>query len=556
MNQRRWWNIGRWALPAAVGLVAVILLLDRAQAFFQNDLTSDHLYIKSLYNDLFVDHYPLRGWTLPAAPYLVPDIPVAFAAFALSMDVFQGLALYACFLLAAFSAVTACAVRSVGGTRYLAAAGAAAMAFYLVAIQRHGFDFTFFQPGWHSGEVLAGLIMAVWFARSVVAGWTGRGLCAFLVLGGLAAASDRLIVAHALLPLACASVVLGLRTRRWTRGVTTGIAVSIAMTVLALGLPHILGELGVVMQNAPNDLGFWPDLAWHFVNFVWENDYTVLFGVAAIGLVSAVLGTFFAPTRPLAATAIETNRATEAYCLLQAFCLFSIAATMVLPFVAGTWGNIARLRYMFPAYVTPMLALVLTSARASLSRGNNSAQADTLLRGAQQALVPALLVFCIGGLPALEHGLEPGAVRPSYSADYECLDKAAEAWNLSWGFGEYFVAKLLTELSRSRVRVLTLFHTGYESSLQPPKFADRRQFIGWIYQFGWPNNMYWYLHAPIPSKDRGYFVLTKGLPAASVERLGMPDEVVRCGSLGDVALYSRADMTKGDMPLIRKGPGG
>jgi hypothetical protein len=179
---------------------------------------SDHLFCSAFCQDILAGRQ-LRGWHLPAAPYLFPDIALNLLCQPLSPNLVAEFFSYTFIFFGLMLAVLAWMGRVLGLPPRRAFLTAAAGVTLLLAVHLHpayhGRVMLMGRAGNHIGAILIGLLLVTLTSRSVRRGWSLGSLAAFLSTGALTAASDKLLIVQFLAPLALALRQLRALFRRW-----------------------------------------------------------------------------------------------------------------------------------------------------------------------------------------------------------------------------------------------------------------------------------------------------------------------------------------------------
>jgi len=232
---------------ALAGLLLLLLgwlrLLHRAIAVHWN---SDLFFIRSLYEDAFVNGRGLAGWNLPPAPYFFPDMLLLFPSFALSGSLFGGYLLYGALLLPIFLLGVYALMRELGApARRAAVATFGAALLFIAAMQgTHPSMLVFFLPIFHAGVAVTGVWLLTGWARGLRRGYTPGLAAGVLALSVALTLSDLFSVTQFFVPMVLVVGVLRLRGRVDPGAADTTLALIGAAAVIDL---VVLGVLGWVL---------------------------------------------------------------------------------------------------------------------------------------------------------------------------------------------------------------------------------------------------------------------------------------------------------------------
>lgn len=229
---------------ALAGLLLLLLgwlrLLHRAVSVHWN---SDLFFIRSLYEDVFVNGRGLAGWNLPPAPYFFPDMLLLYPSFALSPSLFGGYLLYGALLFPIFLLGVYALMRELGApARRAAPATFAAALLFIAAMQgTHPSMLVFFLPIFHAGAAVAGVWLLTGWARALRRGYTPGLAVAVLALSVALTLSDLFSVTQFFVPMVLVIGALRLRGRIDPAVADTTLALIVAAAVIDL---IVLGLLG------------------------------------------------------------------------------------------------------------------------------------------------------------------------------------------------------------------------------------------------------------------------------------------------------------------------
>ncbi|HTU21218.1 MAG TPA: hypothetical protein VMG10_24405 [Gemmataceae bacterium] len=236
---------------------AVLLLLTFTLAWYRflnlpRSFNSDHLYCLHFCDDL-IHGRDLRGWHLPAAPYLFPDILLLCAMRLLTSDVAGVFLLYSSLYYLLLFAVLWAIFRQVGLSRGEAFPTAALGLTLLLAACFHP-DYgvrclLLMYPGNHMGCLLVGLGVAALVLRTLQRGFHWLSAMLLVLAAGLGGFSDQLLIVQLLVPIGSTVALLALcRLVSRRRAVGTTFLLALA-AVGAMSKQMVLTWLGLVPMH-------------------------------------------------------------------------------------------------------------------------------------------------------------------------------------------------------------------------------------------------------------------------------------------------------------------
>jgi hypothetical protein len=198
-----------------LGLAAMsLVLLVHAYLVSPTAFNSDNLLCSAVCDDLLHGR-DVRGWHLPGAPYVFPDLLLLVPCQLLAPNVAIEFLAYCFAFHLCMLAVLAWLGRLTGLDRpqALAAAGCGVILLALTHLDKDaaGRASLLVHPGSHGGAILMGLFLVALTVRSLRFGSSWMANLLFLLLGAAATFSDKLLAAQFLAPLALALIVLTVR---------------------------------------------------------------------------------------------------------------------------------------------------------------------------------------------------------------------------------------------------------------------------------------------------------------------------------------------------------
>ena len=522
----------RTALPrllaTALALVVIAGVVAHGPVTIDRLINADTLYAAAIYQDLFVDHYPIRDWSLTAAPYFFPDMAIMFLCLWVTPEIgFAYVLSSLVFLLLislAFVDMARQLVRKPSAAWILGFAGGAILATVFLDPLYGLLAKPVYSPTAHTGAFVIGVALLAIALRAARRGYSRVSWIAYLALSTLTIASDPLIVFWFLLPISITTLAFAIV--RWIplRTCLHNLAATGAASLGALGILSALQALDFFHWSPPRAA----DVELSGVVHALTQPELVL-GYLRLGARFPTLGWVFAAwvlvssawcfdtwrrsasSEPVESGELQTARL--ALFLIGASA-FSIPLAMVGPLVNGL-PAILFLRYLQPLYLLPVLIVPLLI-------GAHRLRASYYVALGLCGLVTLLASFRI--LPRLSSVDLAGLGQP-HPERIRCLDEVRDRFSLASGYGTYWDNKYMTMLSRSRGRV---------------NLIKLPEFMPWHAK----NNQAWYRRSPgggaadYPRYD--FFVSDGDWATGAVEGLfGSPAAWRSCGER-TFMIYNRA----------------
>ena len=459
-------------LVVALGLAALgVLALDVSAYGLAHFLNSDFLTPYFFCTDLLAGEYPVKGWTLSASPYFVPDHLILCALFSSLGRTGFAYELFTLVFYPALFVLAGLCVRTVTGRTAPALVAGLLFGVGLLlfgAVPSHRLCLWWIgAPTCHGGVLLVGLAYLWILGEGLRRERLGRlpvGLC---VLGFVGLWSDSLFLFQILLP---ASVALFLFRRRypdffrWQGGCALA---ALAVTQLFQPLSLAAGWFYIrkIIRVAPT-----PANQWHALGQFASDVPRLLradWAFAALALAALV----YAARRWRVPISAGANGGVLNF--FRVFCVASLCIMLPLPVLSCGWRDINNVRYLFNWLVLPGFLLTLELAAN--------------WRASRHSLIGAAVVFTavlVGGVVELRQQ----TLAFPYPNDVKALDSFLQSRGLRYGLAQYWNAKNITALS----------HTGAElRQLRPdgtPFFWDNNVFAYYEHTasgaFSWPAYQY------------------------------------------------------------------
>ena len=481
---------------AAVGVMALNLSVYGSSHFLNSDFLTPYFFCA----DLLSGRYPLKGWTLSASPYFVPDHLILGALSAglgragLAYELFTVVFYPALFVLAGFC------VRTVTGRTGPALVagllfGVGLLAFQAVPSQRLCL-WWIGAPTCHGGVLLVGFAYLWALAAGLRRGRVGGLPAGLFVLGFVGLLSDSLFLFQILLPASAALFFW----RRKGPGFAPWLRWQVGCALAALAGTQLFKPIcraadwfyfSRIIRVAPTPAHQWHALA-QFVSDVpgllrdnWG--FALLVPLAALATIYAVW------TRRPVPSAPDTADAGDTLDFFRVFCATSLLLMLPLPILSCGWKDANNVRYLFNWLVLPGFLLTLELAAG--------------WRASRRALLGTAAVFIVllvGFLP----GSRRGVPTFPYPDDVAALDALLQSRGLKHGLAQYWEAKNVTALSRAGAELRQIRPDG------TPYFWDNNAFA--YYERTAPDALAWpaYQYILTDRLDEAALVRSYGEPQA------------------------------------------
>lgn len=433
------------------GLVQVVLLLVlvlnvlHSSAALLQLLDSDTLYPAGIYHNLFVMGYDLSSEAYNDHPGFFPDCFVYWPLLAL-LPLGPATAIYAVLWVACLLGLSYLILRKVGLDRSLASLGT------LLAVQWQMEIMQVPKPAApedrqilqilyahsHGTAILLALLLGLLVLGASAKNFEYRLRMAALLFVPmvLAVVSDKIVIAHTLAPLCLAVLVYSFTIRDigWKLWLGFGLGSSLGGLLVITLLPHwglgrFDGAYAVSKVSASIDLTFLKDIG------------KVMITYPVIGL--AVLAWLISTIASMGSLRSRASLGDEdrAYIFLQTLLVSMALLTLAAIAVSKFWTGLVTLRYIYPFLLSGPLGLVLALSRSERKPGLYLALALLLLLGSGPTFARQWTEFRWQQL------------KTPYPEDIQCLDKLAEAFDLKYGYSEYWSARRANLLSRRNLQV-------------------------------------------------------------------------------------------------------
>lgn len=457
----RGWRVG---VPVFLALALVLAVVVQSNNYIKGGYAynSDDLYPAAFCRGALGHTVSMVGFHLPGAPYLFPDLAVLIPlAWVISNVALLHLA-YSLLYFAALVAIMTWIARSVGFQGREAFLLAASGTLVLVALHAcppymgrgHGFII----PGSHMGAVLVGLYSTAMVFSRLESSLRWYQAPVFVLVGAVAAFSDKLLLVQFLAPLSLALMVGWLFRFVRLKMVLMNAVCTFLVYWGSLLVKNIALRLGFVLLVAEDHLSFdrcqeslerfLSDLPvllqgqWLFLGFVF------LYAIVASLIILAECASFAKTLR--GKSPCSTGTARNHVFFLAVFTVAAWVSNLSAVIILGIWECSGHERYLLFLCCVPFLftGIFLCSLRWRPVR--------TIQRVWVGGVTALALYLLAGQLPALH--LEN--FQPAYPELAQALDRLAAERGIRFGFAPFWTARKISFLTRADVHILPLVADG------------------------------------------------------------------------------------------------
>lgn len=417
--------------------------LNDADRFF----SADCLYLPSLYKDLFLDGYTLKGWELNPAPNFFPDMILYFVLMALSghslivasflfsfiqfsLMVFLLLRIFRR-LLPGFSAHWQSIIVLLSGCFILE---------YLFLTREFFYSFYILSNAFHTGSfvmALLSLLLSLRYLRepSPTLWWL------MLLIGSLCVLSDRIFLVLYTTPAAVA--VLSLAGRRQLSHLLRFAAVLVLSATLGLLALWWLSQGDYFMIDRPHKLMAFDEMQASLEIFCRQmRFYLSEFGFKSLTIVLSLLSFI-----GLIWLFFKLKQSTWEFRYYLAFSTLFSLLVISAPILNGSYTGYDVLRYnIFPFFLMPLNLVIVMAVALRQTR-------KPFARPTVSAFCVVLVLFAVSRIDTI------GLYRffHYYPEQARVLDTLTEKYPLKCGISNYWDAKPVTMFSRKGLRLHAVY---------------------------------------------------------------------------------------------------
>lgn len=362
------WRACAGSLAAALLLVLAFTLAWYRFLNLPLSFNSDQLYCLHFCDDL-LNGRDLRGWHLPAAPYLFPDMLLLCALKLLTSHLAGILLLYSAAYYLLLLVVLCVLFLQLGCSRSEAFTAAALGLSLLLAVCCHP-DYAvrcllLLYPGNHMGCLLVGLGVAAFILRTLQIGCHWLSAVLVGLAGGLGGLSDHLLIVQFLMPIGSAVLFLALFRLVSLRRAFGAMLLLATVTALAMCKRIVLSALGLVpMQMQPAFRKPNMTAIEEFTSAFWAvcHNQPLVLSVLALNVLAALTMSLFWMwncRREKATTDSDTRRDDPAI-VFVALLLLLAPLSNAAALITANMVNLSTLdRYLYTWLMLPFLFIAL-----------------------------------------------------------------------------------------------------------------------------------------------------------------------------------------------------
>lgn len=436
-------------------LISILIVLAYFSRFsevdFVNFFSSDTLYLPSIYKDLFIDHNNLEGWVFNPAPNFFPDMILYFIINFITQDFVLASMIFGIVQYLFFLFLIAALFRLILPVRpmlFAALANLFMLLFFFVAFYTDEFFYSFYliSNSYHTGAFLMAFLCAIltFMYFKDPKKWH---LITIAMIAILCIISDRLFIALYSLPVF--SLIVLYKTIVPHKTLIKILLINIFSVVAGIIAFHLICKLQYFsveenpilldLKNMRASLIQLGGQMWHAFKYM-----------AFVGIITTISLLSFIALNYIFFKEIRKNKS-----LLVIFFFFVLAYSFIVflaPVISGNYTGPDRLRYNI--YVFYMLVITFWVVIAFfIYKYGGGARAFRVVKGALLTCLSVALFFGIIHLSL--RGLKQWF--NYYPTSVSCIDNIAKENNLTYGVGNYWIAKRTTMFSRNGVRIYAIW---------------------------------------------------------------------------------------------------
>jgi len=441
-------------------LLVIILFADLNDINTGHYLSSDMLYLPSIYKDLIIDKSGLAGWNLNAAPNFLPDMLVFFI-----IRSFFSNFIPACFTFTLLQILTLITLLAIlyklifKNLNYIHLAFASFLMgmFLLVYLVNHDFVYTFYilSISYHMGAFILSILSFILIFKFYTSE-KNLYLILLFIASMFSIINDRLFVVMFSIPVFSLLLILAIKKEK--KNLILKILLSnLISLLLGLLIFNILRNSGYIYiinlsWKAFNFKNIIPALKIFFKQHLFYISNLDFKGIIDILFIISIITHFILLIQNLlkAFKGKEHNRLELIYLLVFTSFLF---VTLFAPIINGSYVSQAILRYnIYSLYggvfsIGYLIYKIYSSCKLSLN----------YLTILFVILIATETTFIIKRISGQNIKKELSEFMNYYPEKVKCIDDFSQKYNLKYGIAEYWDAKQITMLSKQNIRVYTVF---------------------------------------------------------------------------------------------------
>ncbi|MCK5028882.1 MAG: hypothetical protein KAR57_04555 [Bacteroidales bacterium] len=519
--------------------LVIILFADLSSVNIGHYLSSDMLYLPSIYKDLFIDKSGLAGWNLNAAPNFLPDMFVFFI-----ISSFFNSFIPACFTFSLLQILTFIVLLAVLYKNvfkqinyiHLSFASLLMGMFLMAYLVNHDFVYTFYMLSisYHIGAFIMSILSLILIFKFLKSE-KNLHLILLFIISLFSVINDRLFVIMFSLPVFSLLFLLLIKKERKVL-ILKILASNLIVFLLGLFLFRMLRLSGYVhiislSWKAFNFANIIPALKifleqhlFYLSKFDFRGIINMLFLISFIthiillfkNLLKAIKGKDF-------------NKNELVYLLIFTSSIF---ITLIAPVINGSYVSQAILRYNIYSFYAGIFSIgyLIYKIQSSYKFSLNYLIIILVI------LMITESAFIITRISNQNIKNELSDFMNYYPENVKCIDELSQENNLRYGVAEYWDAKQITMFSKQNVRVYTVLDNlgaWYHVTNQ-----------NWFYKDG--KGKY--------ANPKFNFVITDRLNKNKISnQLGIPTDTLKCADGTEIFIYPEFEFgVKTRKPTIKE----
>jgi hypothetical protein len=421
-------------------------------------LSSDALYLPSLYRDFFQDGNSMIGWTFNQATNFFPDTMLFFILNALSGDFVVAIFCYAVIQYFAIIFIMYLIFKLIRPNLHPATFAPAILGFtaflFLFFIDRSWVASLLNHNSWHNSAFIMSLLCVYLFCK-YLQNRSNKTLIAIMILSLLCGACDRLFFICFTIPIFLVVIVLYFFSK--DRKILTKFLISLVISVF-LGI-----MLWVFFKNYFSLSKAYGHITLEFIQHSWNvfslqmygylTDFSFMMFLSWFSIFSYLAVIVYVVVKIY--KLINGKETADTLFIFELFVLFSIPIVLFAPIFSGSYDNIVSFRYnYFPYILLPFNSVLLISNRLNKSK---------LTRITVNATLCVLMLgYLFIKFPPQEFNAGFKRYLNCYPERARIIDSYFEDDTLKYGItDDYWLAKQATMFSKKGVRLYCTYQGGY-----------------------------------------------------------------------------------------------
>ena len=516
-NKKYYGRIGIALAWVVMYLFAFELLVN-----INHSVSSDLIYIESLYRDIFIADYSITGWLVSKAPYYFPDWVLYSIIRVIAGNYLTSWYIYVFInfiLIILFLYLTLRYFYLKEGYEYILFSlmwGLGLVIILKSSPSGYG-PHTFLFPVYHSGALLNGLIITLAWLYSFRKKLTNVGNCILIIFLIISTMSDLWFVMWFVIPIILTISILVYLKKISLKNHLNYLIITVIGTSLGSVANKFLEKLGYLHFS---NVKFGDQQVSYF-----QNIHHLLGDIVSLFISSPLLLVFFSFNIILTVVNLwmllvskskkkNINNEIEnkiEFIALQLVAFISFFGTILAIAVFKIWGG-WNYRYLHPLLIFPWVICGLYVFEF-FKKSKILIKLCIII-----PLITTIYIFTYSfdsSFKSLRRGVPLEWINPPYHQEMSCIDNAAKIYNLKYGVSEYWSAKWISELNRSGLLV--------------------NQFDYNINPLHWMNNIEWYRDTTSKKNYVNYdFIATENTGGDEFKKnikkyIGPPTFEISCG---------------------------